>query len=424
MWRNHGYVALALLLTAVVFWAQILLFGDGLNNQVLNHYTPKSAHATDHVERAQELAGGGGFSEAFGDGRRMPGYPVFLSWFVGAFQHPFLVARFVQVFLASLIVAFAFLTMCDLFKSQGWALLGAVAFALWFPFYVHSLALSPETLSLFFFALFCYLLARPQLVDSRMHLPSMMVLAVLVYLNPVLALLFVPFAAVLEYRRGGGGTGVTIMGPLVVLVVLILPWTIWVSVKNDTFIPLTTSTGYNLYAGTGVTSRVDTTSATWKTPDMPRASVETLQLADAGLVAAVQRDTVGVSPAGQNLAYARTALGVWTKRPGKTTSYGVSKVLHAFGFSFRHTRDTLMVVQLVLSMFVSAFLWRRRLHREWCVFFWVVAATAALEAFLFVPSQRFKSVIFDLPALLIVVLGLVEWMRGTAAATAPEYHRK
>lgn len=421
MWRNHGYVVLALMLTAVVFWAQILLFGDVLDNETINRYSPESANVLDNVDRAQTLADGDGFTETFGDGRRMPGYPVFLVWFVGAFDQPFLVARFVQVFLVSFIVAFAFLTMCVLFKSQGWALLGSVLFAVWFPFYLGSPVLSPQTLALFFYALFCYQLSRPQQALSRMHMLSMVVLAVLVYLNPVLVLLFIPFAAVLEHRKGGGARGVTILGPLFALVVLILPWTIWVSVTNGTFIALTTSPGYSLYSGTGVTAKVDTMGVMRKTPDMPSESAETLMLADPGLAATVERDTVGVSAAGQNLMYTKTALGVWAKRPVKTISYGVAKVLHAFGFSFRHARDALSVVQLVVSLLVSVFLWRRRVRREWCVFFWVVGATVALQAFMFSPTQQFKTVVFDFPALLIVVLGAFEILGGGVGETEPEY---
>jgi hypothetical protein len=424
MWRNHRYVVLALVLTAVVFWAQILLFDQGLDNQILNPHAPTFTDAVRNVDRAVTLAGDGGFTGAFGDGRRMPGYPVYLSWFVGPFPQPLLVARFVQVFLASLIVPFAFLTLCTLLKSQGWALLGSVLFAVWIPFYYFSPILSVETLTLFFYALLCYQLARSHRIQSRMHPLMMVVLAVLVYLDWKLALLFVPFAAVMEYRRGGGGKGVTIVGPLALVVVLLLPWTIWLSVKNRAFIPLTTSSGYELYQGTGVTSKVDTTSGSSEAVGMPGASAATLGLADPGLVSAVARDTVGVSTATKNRIFRRTALGIWINRPLKMVSYGAAKALHVFGFSFRHARDSLLAALLVVSLLVSILLWNKRLHREWCVFLWVVAGMAALQAFVLVPSQRFKTVVFDFPAVLIVVLGVVEMLRGGTGAEEPESRQK
>jgi len=420
MWRDHRYVVLALLLTAAVLWTQIVLFDWGPDNQAPDRHAPTGSDAVDFVGRAELLAGDGGFTAAFGDGRRMPGYPVFLSWFLGAFDQPWLVTRFVQAFLASLIVPFAFLTLWVLLKSQGWALVGSILFAVWIPFYIFSPSLTAESLTLFFYALFCYQLARSLESQSRMQLLLMVVLAILIYLRPLLAMLFIPLAAVLEYRKGGGVRGVTVMGPLLVVVTLVLPWSVWVSVKNGSFIPLTAESGYHLYVGTGVESRVDTTGTTSTAPDMTVVSAEALGLADRGLVSSVERETAGLSAATQDRLYGKVALTVWRERPVKMASYGVAKALHAFGFSFRHGRDAMAASQLVVSLLVSLLLWRRRLHREWCVFLWVVTAAVALQSFLFIPVQQFKTVAFDFPALLVVVLGTVALLRGSTGAAASD----
>ena len=93
-------------------------------------------------------------------------------------------------------------------------------------------------------------------------------------------------------------------------------------------------------------------------------------------------------------------------------SHGISKVLHCFGFSFRHLRDALFVVHFVAAMFLSVYLWRRELYREWCVFLWAVVGITALQAFVFLPNQRFKTILFDYPAILVAVLGLVELFRS------------
>jgi hypothetical protein len=419
MWRDHRYVVLALLLTAAVLWTQFVLFNWGLDAQAPGRYAPTGSDALDLVGRAELLAGEGGFSGALGDGQRMPGYPLFLSWFAGAFERPWLVALYVQTFLVSLTVPFAFLTLCVLLKSQGWALLGSALFALWIPFYGYS-ALAAETLCLFFYGLFCYQLARSLEAQSRLHLILIVVLAILVYLDPFLAALFIPLAAVLEYRKGGGGKGVTVLGPLLVVVALVLPWTIWISVKNGTLIPLTATSGRDLYLGTGVKSKVDTTGSVSIAPDLPSASAETLGLSDPGLVNAVEADTSGLSATAQNRIYRRAALSVWFDRPVKMISYGVAKLLHAFGFSFKHTRDSLLVSLLIVSLLASVVLWRRRRHREWCIFFWGVAVAVSLQAFIFFPDQQFKTVVFDFPALLIVVLGAVELLGGGAKTTVSD----
>jgi hypothetical protein len=105
----------------------------------------------------------------------------------------------------------------------------------------------------------------------------------------------------------------------------------------------------------------------------------------------------------------------------KMVSYGTAKALHAFGFSFRQARDPLVVSLLVVSLLSSVFLWRRGRHREWCIFLWVAAGVVALHAFIFFPDQQFKTVLFDFPALLVVVLGAVELLGGGAvdAVSAP-----
>ena len=121
MWRFSWIVVLALLLTASVFGVQVVFLGDAPDDDTLVRPSLEPSEFPDDVLRAEALAGGKGFKAVFGDGRGMPGYPVILSWFIGAFGQPFLAARFVQLFLAALVVPFAFLIMNLLLRSQGWA---------------------------------------------------------------------------------------------------------------------------------------------------------------------------------------------------------------------------------------------------------------------------------------------------------------
>jgi hypothetical protein len=417
VWRSSGFVVLALFLTAAVFGAQVAFLGDAPDGDTLVRPSPEPSESPDDVGRAEALAGGKGFKTVFGDGRGMPGYPVILSWFIGAFGQPLLAARFFQLFLAALVVPFAFLVLNLLLRSQGWALAGSLVFAAWVPFYHHAPVLTAYPLCLSLYALFCYQLARPQQAYDRSHFLPMVVLAVLVYFKSAMALVFVPFALVIGLRRGGGARGVTVLGPLAIVIVLLLPWSIWVSVRNGDFIPLTTSSGYRMYIGTGVTAAPDTSGTA--VLDLPSSSAETNGLGDPGLVAAVGRETAGLEAAARNRVYRRNALNVWVSRPLKTASYGAAKVFHSFGFSFRHARDSLMVVQLVVSLLLSLFLWRRRLHREWCVFMWGAALVVALDAFVFVPEPLFRTLLFDFPALVVSVAGVAALVRGTTGGLEP-----
>jgi hypothetical protein len=416
--RSNWLVVLALLLTAAVFGSQVVLLGDAPDDETLVRSAPEPSEIPDDVMRAQDLVSGEGFKAVFGDGRGMPGYPVFLSWFIGGFSQPLVAARFVQLFLAALAVPFAFLIFNLLLGSQRWALAGSLVFAAWVTFYCQASELTADPVCLFFYALFCYQMARPQTAYNRSHLLPMVVLAVLVYFKSAMALVVIPFALVIESRRGGGARGVTLLGPLAIVIVLVLPWSIWLSVRNGDVIPLTTSSGYRMYAGTGVMARPDTSAAA--VPDLPSSSAESQGLFDGGMVAAVRRETAGLDAAARNRIYRRDALTVWVSRPLRTASYGVAKVFHSFGFSFRHARDTLTVLQLVVSVLFSIFLWRRKLHREWCVFVWGAVLVVALEAFVFLPEPRFRTLVFDFPALIVSVAGVAALMRGSTGASVPE----
>lgn len=422
MWRSNWIVVLALLLTAAVFATQVFFLEGALDDVTLVRPSPEPSEVPDDVTRAEALAGGQGFKAVFGDGRGMPGYPVFLSWFVAGFSQPFVAARFFQLFLAAMVVPFAFLILNPLLRSQGWALAGSVVFAAWVMLFYHAAELTADALCLFFYALFCYQLARLQQAHNRSQFLPMVVLAVLVYFKSAMALVFIPFALVVETRRGGGARGVTVLGPLVIVIVLMLPWSIWLSVRNGDFVPLTTSSGYRMYVGTGVTTRPDTSATA--VPDLPSSSAEKQKLFDPGLVAAARHETADLDAADRNRVYRRNAMAVWVSRPLKTASYGAAKVFHSFGFSFRHTRDTLMVLQLVASLLLSVFLWRRRLHREWCVFMWGAALVVALEAFVFLPDARFSALIFDFPALVVSVAGVAALVRGTTGGPQPGSPKK
>ena len=69
----------------------------------------------------------------------------------------------------------------------------------------------------------------------------------------------------------------------------------------------------------------------------------------------------------------------------------------------------LAVALYLASTIYSVFLWRNGRCRPCCVFFWAVTAVAAAQMFVYLPNQRFKTVIFDLPALLMVIVGAVRF---------------
>ena len=76
------------------------------------------------------------------------------------------------------------------------------------------------------------------------------------------------------------------------------------------------------------------------------------------------------------------------------------------GFSFRGAKDAALALFSILSAFSAVLLWRRGLYRKWRVFYALCVLMLFLQTFLFLYKQRFRVVLFDLPALLIIVLAI------------------
>jgi len=119
----------------------------------------------------------------------------------------------------------------------------------------------------------------------------------------------------------------------------------------------------------------------------------------------------------------RLALGRWKRAPLALSINGAAKVLHSFGFSLRGIRDWAVLLHFIAAMAASTLLWRRRRRREWALLLWMCAIVVAGQAFLFLGELRFKTILFDFPALIVIVLGLDSLIGGrprTAGGTATE----
>ena len=50
---------------------------------------------------------------------------------------------------------------------------------------------------------------------------------------------------------------------------------------------------------------------------------------------------------------------------------------------------------------------------------WGAALVVALEAFVFIPEPRFRTLVFDFPALVVTVAGVAALVRGTTGDPEP-----
>jgi hypothetical protein len=401
--KNHMVYLLLILLFLSNVLIQIALQQNGLDNQPVNDYNPAAGDAFGYVKRAERLAKYGDFVDTFKDGYRLPGYPFFLSVFYHFSARPLLSARYAQIVLSALTIILLFFALLNICSSTTKALLGALIVALWVPLYYFSPLLGAESCSIFLFGVFLYCLSR---LTNKTSLPIIYTLPVLlalwVYLKPQHILLFPAFVAFLMVKIRGIPLR-HLVGVALTLTALLAPWSIFASLMNRKFVPLSTTSGLMLYLGTGVdTSRDDSLMGT-----LPLKMADRLEVRDKDITQQIRRDIEGMSDAEKSEHFTKFAIETWIAKPIRTGLYGLSKVFHGYGFSFRGFRDLVLTLFFVSSMVLSVYLWVSNSHREWCVFFGAILFVTSLQLFVFAPDQRYKTVMFDLPALMIIILGIL-----------------
>jgi hypothetical protein len=416
--RLHGLIPVAVLaLFALNALGQAAIFRATFVDEISTGYLKPYTDGEDYMGRAYELARGEGFTAAFRDGIRMPGYPALLALFAGLLDKPVRAVRMAQVVLSSAVILLAWLLLSSLLRSRAKALFCAGVFAVWAPFYYFSPVLYAETASIFLIGLFCYALA---LFDPGRSpwtsVPAAITAAALVYLKPNHILLVPVLLVFLVYvsRRGGARRRAKIaLIPVVVVICLLAPWSIFVSRCQDSFVPLTTHGGWNLYLGTG--GGLANTKP-WARGSLPTRAWNSLNLKDLEHPEGAYGRYPAEMRARADRDFRTRALERWKRRPLALTAYGAAKMLHVAGFSFRRPRDVIVMLHFIGSLILSVYLWKRRRWREWALLLWMIAIVVMAQAFLFLPELRFKTVLFDFPALVVSMLGICTLLESGSLA--------
>jgi hypothetical protein len=357
--------------------------------------------------RAERLAGGDGFGEVFCNGLRMPGYPLFLSFFAGLSGNPAPAVRIVQILLSSSLILMFWFILSTLTRSAAASLAGAFLCAIWLPFYYFSPVLYAESVCIVLMGLLLMALSRfdPGRPVRTLVIPAVLISA-LIYMKPN-HILLLPVLMVFCIQAAGKGlrAGARIfLFPALIVILLISPWTVFVSRCQQAPVILTTHGGWNLFLGSGgghqysgAGHQGSLSTRAWKYLGLrdDEDSNAAYEAAPAGMRAQVDRE------------YRQKGIDRWKQQPLKLTAYGLSKVLHVFGFSMRGPRDLIVMLHFLASAAFSIMLWKSRKWREWALLLWSITFITAAQAFIFLGELRFKTVLFDLPALVVSVLGIL-----------------
>jgi hypothetical protein len=158
----------------------------------------------------------------------------------------------------------------------------------------------------------------------------------------------------------------------------------------------------NMFHGTGI--MLEENDQTMKGTLPARAAASFSLYNDPETLDETFNSTCSMKSAERDRYFQKQALHVWTSRPFRTAVYGFTKILHSFGFSFRDVRDIVLSAHFIFSVLLSCYLWKRNRFRGWCLMLWTAAGITCLQAFVFLPNQRFKTVLFDVPAFIVIIL--------------------
>jgi hypothetical protein len=182
---------------------------------------------------------------------RMPGYPIFLVFSYALWQS-LLPTQILQIAIDVLVVFVTYQIAKHISVSPATPFLAAAVVALHPLVMVTSLSIRPETLSVFSLTLTILLLLRAP-NSIRAGVVTALLLAVAVYLKHALILaalvLLVAFTLRLLLVCTVRRVGVAAWIPLCLLLLLLAPWVARNYVALGAFVPLTTSSGSNLYGG-------------------------------------------------------------------------------------------------------------------------------------------------------------------------------
>lgn len=358
---------------------QLLFIGRYINNEVVNSWVPIASDAFDYIDRAK-LWRVEGFTSAFSDVYRMPGYPfVHLLAQIVYPDGSQLFVRIIQVILLALSAGLVTMIFMKFLDSR-WSLFGGVLFSV-IPLWYFSPILIVENLTSVFFVLILYFTV---LLCETHKFKFLLLIGILiaceVYLKPNNILLIVPVAIyiLLSNMKRKISTVILLM---VVVSLPMLPWMIFGNSQQPGLISLATNSGANLYIGTGITSdnsdsalsqsagrcQIDLINSSEFTADMKNAKTP------------IQADNT----------YKEAAIEIWRNHPKKEFCFAFQKILFAFGLKGNTLLDYPIGGFSVLAILTSMFNVYRRSYLAWSYSTLATGFVLAFQVALFQADRRF-----------------------------------
>lgn len=374
--------SLVILLGLIV---QLVIIGKYLDNSIISPYMPTALDAQDYVERAQ-VWHGIGFTEAFGDAYRMPGYPfiIFVMQFLIP-SNPYLGVRLLQL-LAVALSAGIIKVILEKYVPRSAAILASLVYIL-LPIWHFVPVLLAESLTSFLVVALIYQLSSVNELKISLWviIKISILIASAVYLKPNNLLLLLVVVAFLFIKLRVNFFR-TIFSITLIFACLLSPWIYFVNHAQPGFLGLTTNSGINLYVGTGMIIAYDDgilskSAIKWKV-DPKNNPKDQIVFAPT------------LSPMQQNSEATRKSVQIWKERPLQEMGYGFDKILIAFGVKSNSIFDHIFGLFSMISLLSGIWLLKFRDYRAWGIALLITFFSLALQAAVFQADRRFVIPVF------------------------------
>jgi hypothetical protein len=374
---------------------QYLLVGKYWDNSIISSYVPTSSDSAQYVSRAATWESEG-FKMAFQDAYRMPGYPFILKTMEWIFpDSSFLATRIFQTLLLAASAVLIKITLKKLLHSN-WVFVFTGIYIMLPLWHFTPLLLAESLTGFLVVVILWYSVCK---TTDNLTKTNIIFLACLVgfatYLKPN-NLLLMSLVGVLIYSKNPKKFTSTFPRLAAIVLMLLAPWLFFVSVSNSEFIGLTTTSGTNLYVGTGMVldyngGLLEKAAVRWKVD--PRENLDDLI-----------PDVTNFTLARQNHIYTQKSIEIWKSRPLSQVGFGFEKILIAFGIFSNSLKDAIIGLFSLISFYVAFCLLRIPGSKFWGLTLLLPTLGLMAQAFIFQADRRFVIPMFQPIAIICLTI--------------------
>lgn len=379
---------------------QLFTIGKYIDNSIISDYSPLAVDADSYVKLAINWSSQG-FTETFFDLHRTPGYPAVIYFFNFLFpSNSYFALRIFQFFAVSIAIGTLTIILSQYTKSN---LLILYSFFLsLLPIWHFTPLILAESLT--FFVMTIILLVSQLFCISKNSIIAVVSLGILsgimIYLKPnniIILPIIIMLIITITLKASFKFIGLL----LVVLFAVLSPWFIHAEKSQGNFFTLATSSGVNLYIGTGMESNRSSNLVLANSASKWRVTEEFNQLD-------IVEPNSNLTAQQSNDLYRKSAVDIWKKRPLQQIGFSFDKVLIAFGIKSNSLFDYSFGVFNLIAILCAVFFIFKDSHRIIGFSTLIMTILLSAQAAAFQADRRFIIAVFLPFASIIIGLFFLE----------------